>query len=352
MPVCTSVDGKWSMLDRKGDIVYNSQFQSEPTAVIGGVYGVRDANGITLYSAADVTPKPIEGCSNLVCAGVCNDGLIPIVKPGQRISVVDSKGKKQFELSPVDGKEIVQSQVHFHDGMLVICDQDGKYGYVDAKGNPVIKPKYLSAYAYSNGKALVKVLDETTNIAHWEIIDKSGNTITKLEDTDEPIVNFAYYYGRLLFKQKGKDISDRDMFFLNTKGDKSEIPDIVYITNWNNLGYTYIDSKNKVGVKNFSYDEIIAPQYKGIVALHDKKGFVAQTFVGSFILLDNKGNEKKTLTDCSEVYVINNDFIFVLNQKKDKLYLVDSDINAKGKQEFYVFGTKMSQSEEIMSDYK
>ena len=55
--------------------------------------------------------------------------------------------------------------------LLVVTGPDGKYGYIDTKGNVVIEPVYLGAKPFSDGLAAVK------RGFFWGYIDKTGKTV-------------------------------------------------------------------------------------------------------------------------------------------------------------------------------
>lgn len=73
---------------------------------------------------------------------------------------------------------------HFHEG-LMLCQKDGKFGYMDATGRLSIDCRYLSANGFTDGVALV-ALD---TVANWFLnnqmdIDRNKNNKNK-EDADE-----------------------------------------------------------------------------------------------------------------------------------------------------------------------
>lgn len=61
-----------------------------------------------------------------------------------------------------------------------IIEQDGKYGYIDKKGNVVIEPQFIDAYAFDEGIALVKLENKL-----YGFIDEEGQLVI------EPIYAFA-----------------------------------------------------------------------------------------------------------------------------------------------------------------
>lgn len=81
-----------------------------------------------------------------------------------------------FGLIDIQGNDLVSgsmSQIYpSTDGLFLIQEKaDGLFGYVDAAGQYVIPPRYLKAYPFKNGMAVVK------SIAGWGIISTSGDVI-------------------------------------------------------------------------------------------------------------------------------------------------------------------------------
>lgn len=61
---------------------------------------------------------------------------------------------------------------------LFIIYANGKFGYMDKKGNVVVQPKYDNAYEFSDGLAMV-VIDDT-----YGFIDESGKEVVKIQYAD------------------------------------------------------------------------------------------------------------------------------------------------------------------------
>lgn len=99
-------DGKWGMIDKDGEVLFSEEFKSEPSPVIDGVFFVREGDGYTLYKASD-KPKPINGCEKLLSVGIMTDGIVPISRENERITIINKSGETVAVLNPVAGKEIV-----------------------------------------------------------------------------------------------------------------------------------------------------------------------------------------------------------------------------------------------------
>ncbi|WP_025692043.1 WG repeat-containing protein [Paenibacillus zanthoxyli] len=62
------------------------------------------------------------------------------------------------------------------DGLLAYqAEENGKYGYIDEEGKPVIKPQFTSALSFSEGRAVVNIAENYKNA--YGLIDKNGTFV-------------------------------------------------------------------------------------------------------------------------------------------------------------------------------
>jgi len=87
----------------------------------------------------------------------------------------------------------LRSENNSDDGLFVF-KYNGKYGYVDDKGNIVIDNIYEKANAFSEGKAFVKPDKDTP----WQIIDTKGDTLLSL-DSDLDASGRYFINGKVVF---------------------------------------------------------------------------------------------------------------------------------------------------------
>jgi hypothetical protein len=83
----------------------------------------------------------------------------------------------------------------FNEG-LAATKKDGKYGYIDLKGNWVIKPQFDFTYKFSDGLAMIRVGKQYA----W--IDRTGKIVIEPRDYDAVAQGFSE--GRLAVKKDGK----------------------------------------------------------------------------------------------------------------------------------------------------
>ncbi|MDE5801280.1 MAG: WG repeat-containing protein [Paramuribaculum sp.] len=254
----TSKDGKWSMVNAKGEIVYDSEFKNQPRAAYNGLFSVQEGDGYTVYQAGGKDPQAVIGLEGLKSVGYLEDGLLPVTFPGKRISIVDANGKFKFELIPTKGGEIIRCNPGYQDGMLVYCTEDQKYGYVDKSGNYVIEPLYDEAYEFSEGVAVVGKKKEESGDMAYSVIDKSGNEIFKIKD--------GYTLQRSMFEY-GYIVAQKDdrCFLFNKKGEEIKLNSKAYIVQkYNDKYIIFASSDVEIGVMNFKNEIIIRPKYSEI----------------------------------------------------------------------------------------
>lgn len=114
--------------------------------------------------------------------------LIP-VKSGEYWGYINLEGK--FIINPQ-----FKSAFAFSEGLALVNGTDDKYGYIDEQGKFIINPLYKSALAFSEG--LAAVVRENGQI---EFIDKQGKT--KLTLPPEIEGAFSFFEGRAAIQSNG-----------------------------------------------------------------------------------------------------------------------------------------------------
>lgn len=348
IPVKTTQDGRWSMANEKGEIVYSEEFTNEPTVAYHGLFVVEEGEGYTLYKTGGAKPEAVKGCEGLKAAGYMEDGLIPVTFPNSRITLVNAEGKKQFELSPIDGKEVVRSAVAFTYGRLAVETEDGKQGYVDTKGKVVIKPKYDEAKAFSEDVAVVgtAVADSASKDQKmlYAVIDKDGKELFKLKE-NYSLVSNIFVYGYLLVQD------DNDHYLLlNHQGEATKLPSRIHeIYGYNDKFILYNNEDGDAGVCDPKGEVVIRAKYASIGFGADNK-FYAQKDKDSkeISLLDAKGEVVQTL-DYEAMQYMGSKFGTLAKDGK-VVIMLDKNLKQKGKEEYYEVGLKQNLCS-VKSDY-
>lgn len=346
IPVQLESDGKWSMLNREGEIVYADEFKNQPSISINGVFSVEEGKDGTyaLYTSGD-KPKIIKGCDALKSVGCLRDGLIPVAYKNSRITIIDKSGDKKFELEPVNGKEVTSCDLGYSDGMLAFEIEGDKYGFADTKGNAVIAPKFDVVNSFSEGLALVATRQSKDNNSeiHWQVINKKGETAFKLKKDFEP--QGAVFIDGFL---PVKDTNDRILMF-NPKGDFIKLPSkVTNVSEWNDKVIVFRNDDSETGVIDYSGEIIIRAKYESISLMPDGRYLC---YNGDYFqILNSKGEQEIRFEDYNKMIPLKH--WGILAEEKSTTTLLDFDGKAKCKEEFEAIGLQISASGyRVNSDY-
>lgn len=291
LPFKTDNKDAWGLLGKDGKPLFKDEFDGEISPSINGVFAVETKNGISLYRTSE-KPELIKGCEDLKAVGVMNEGLIPIVRKGQRIEYVDKDGKTKFVLNPHKNKEIVSASV-FIDGLAAIGTDEEKYGFIDAKGKVVIEPKYSYVSVFNEGLCLVQKIEKNKDTL-MVIINKDGKEIKKLPK-DISIGSNVFKEGKL-YAKIGTGENRRCAFF-DTKGEIiRKLPKKVKrVSDYQGDYYIYSDEEGNKGVNNMKDETVIRAKYESMEFV-GKKTFLVEKG-DKWNLIDDEDNVIKTFED-------------------------------------------------------
>ena len=116
------------------------------------------------------------------------------------------------------------------DDMILYCTREGKWGYLNYKGEDVLNAEYYEALPFHEGKAWVKLSED----GKWFVIDKTGKTLFGLGKGEEPYDwNFEFYpitgfhNGLALIKTESgyKYVDESGKFIYEWSNDKNNSPE-------------------------------------------------------------------------------------------------------------------------------
>lgn len=287
-----SSDGNWSFYKPDGTLLYEDEFKSKPSAICNGYFAVEEGDGYTLYHAGS-KPEVVGDLEDLKGVGYFSEeGLIPIVRPKERISIVNTKGETVFTLEPFKGKEIVSCEVSFTEGLLGVKNEDGLWGFVDAKGEMVIEPKYKGAKRFNGGRCAVSKDDEDGTII---FINKKGETLFTLRKGQE--VENAYLGDKYTLV---KDSNDH-LIILDDAGETvlkcpSKVK-TVYAMQGDKIIFKNEDGE--FGLMNLKGETLIRPKYK-VMQFMEGDDILAQSDDYS-VVINSKGEESVRMEDYESV---------------------------------------------------
>lgn len=290
IPVQTEQHGKWGFIDANGDFLFEDEFEQMPAMAVNGYFYAPLQNGITVYKAGK-TPEAVPGLDNLMDAGCMTEGRIPAIHKDQRIKYHDKDGKELFTLDPVDGKEIISVCSSFYEGMSGFLTEDKKCGFIDTRGEVVIKPVYDLAGVFSYGMALV--MRDSVNM----VIDKKENILFKFKNGDQPS---TIYKGKVSLRNS--DTGQWLIVDVKSKDVTKFGADIISI-DWFDRDYAIIRDKNSLcGLADSNGLILIKPRYEAMLP-----GF-SDNFIayddGRVSLVNDRGEETAVIGKCDFAAVL------------------------------------------------
>lgn len=327
-------DGKWGFIDPDGKVKYPDEFKNPPSCVVNGYFSVEEGNGYTLYKAGD-QPEAVKNATDLKAVGYMNEGLVPVVRDKARITIIDGNGTDKFTLEPVNGKEIVWCSLAYSDGMLMIKTDDDKSGYINTKGETVIKPEYTEAWDFNEGLAVVEKDDKTF------VINKKGETVIKIKKDWIPSTTFNY--GVLVVRDNNDHV-----LFMDKKGETTKCPAKVKdIADYNSDYYVFTDGAN-CGVMSRKDDKIIVRAKYASIQIMEGNRFLCSD-AKKHVILNSKGDVEKDLDEYE--YADNCGKFGILATEKNSYVLLNEKGEFKKGCEYYGINPGSSACPSVLSDY-
>lgn len=248
-------DDGWGFMNPDGEIVLKGEYENRPSCVVNGFFSVEEGEHYALYEFDEKKPKVVKGCDDLASVGTMCEGLIPVAKKGERITVLDDSGEKQFELAPVKGKEITSCAGYYSEGLLWFTTEEDKSGFVDKDGKVVIAAKYDGVMEFHEGKAVVGT---KTDDGEWKysVIDKDGEVLFKVKSGYAPMSGFIE--GRMAVRNHENDACG----FIDDDGEFTKCPSKVKnIYQFNDDYYVFENEDDKCGVMSFDGEVVLSAKY-------------------------------------------------------------------------------------------
>lgn len=275
VPVVLDGEEKWSILDTKtGDVLCQNDFDEMPSVVEDGMFVVRTKSGYYECYKIDDSKNAI-GKGKYTQLGTFGDEDVTFaVKEGQGIMIVNKKFEEVKKLP----KKVSRTS-GFSEGLAAFC-KDGKWGFLDTKGEEVIPAKYDQATPFSDGRAFVLMLKNEKIL----IIDKKGETIKSMSlDKYNPI---AFYHNGYAPIAKGDKVvfldKNGEETFTNSKMESDGCYEI-------NDGKTVFRRDDRYGLISTDGEVLVRPKYLSL-EYANKNRYIACNDDFKFGVIDAKGD--------------------------------------------------------------
>lgn len=353
LPYQVEKDGRWGLIDWEGNPLIEDEFKHRPSAVIDGMFCVKNSND--MYEIYTAEKKPRQIGEEYLSVGPFTNGLAPVVKKDSRITYINKEGEVVIELTKYNDDPIVKawpfnnglalvetasgkagainSKGKFAipptylgisnngDNILLVRNDKDKIGYIDYKGKTLVEPKYSNGYNFDKkGYAVVEI--DGKHI----LIDKAGKELFQLKnDTkiiggciDENLIPYCLdneSYGYLNLKGEKEIKLSSNMknptsffngyaIFKNSDGDYGTIDtkgEVVIRAKYDNLemidGFDFMlfEEENEWGLLSYSGDIMKRASYKDIIPFVKGNKYTYAKDGNEWILIDQKGEDTKKI---------------------------------------------------------
>lgn len=219
--------------------------------------------------------------------------FFPFQNDEGRYVYVNSKGEEVFNSS------YLVADI-FRDGIALVEDYDGNWGYINTKGKYIIEPQYTEATSFCNGIAWV-----TATNCPPQTINKKGKILFAFPEA-KFVVSFADGYAIFI-------TADDKFGVVDTQGEIVINPNYseIQLTPWNGV-YNVKNNENKWGCVNLKGETIINPQFDQILAdSYNRENIIF------------KKGKKWGVADSKGQYIINPQFNNLISDKDGYLVLKD-----------------------------
>lgn len=326
VPFKVSDSDKYGMMNVDGSILFEDEFDQLPSIAVNGIFTVKNKQEELEYFKADKKPKQITETS-YIDGGYYTEGVIPVVKPERPISFIDKNGKELFVLGTFEGKRIQSVNAYFSDGLMMFVTEEGKCGYINSKGQVVIKPTFDVAFPFNEKVAIVGKNTSGNEDMKFSVIDCSGKEIAQLKEIKEVLAwnnmysNGTFTKGNKAFNKKG------ELVFRSP-------------AKWNTLlpfngDYTmFLDENDECGIINNKGEVVVRAKYNWGIRN------IGKNFVGveqsdskySLSFLDDNENRIEKLEDIEDFSLFTVDKGIV--QEQNEYYFIDYSGKALDKKNY------------------
>lgn len=264
-------DGKWGMINAKGEVLFENEFKNAPTVSINDRFAVQNKKDFYEFYETDDQPEQIGEGVAYKEVGMFTGKYAPVQKKDGRIIYLDKKGGVAIDMAKkFPGKKINEVECFLDDWAKV--QMDGKYGAIDLDGKLIVPCKYNDVrenFLVADRKIFI---DEEAN--KWYVIDHKGKTLlTKPLENMQPryLVEDGLIVVRIDDEEVILDEKGNTKLKLKNKRIDSEIFDGKFVYSEDD-SYGMMDVNGKILFKA-KYDRI---DYNGaiIVAREDDEWFI------------------------------------------------------------------------------
>ena len=202
MPVQLEGTEKWSILDvNSGEVIAKNAFDNAPSPIVAGMFYVRNSEGSYDFYDVAAPTQAVAGHFGSVTS-FSDDGVAVVSKVGGPLCVIDRKGNVVKQLP----NEVSQCSI-FARGMAAFQNDNGQWGYINAKGDTIVPATYSSAnlFLYNDYALVIDENQSNDSIVMFSVIDKNGRIMFTASGNEYQPVQ-PYYINGVLPVVKGDSL--------------------------------------------------------------------------------------------------------------------------------------------------
>lgn len=160
----------WSIIDiNTGKFLYENEFKNKPTVIVDNRFFVEKDlnNGYECYDVNDIS-KALNS-EAFVTATYFSDGVAAVTRKDDPASVIDINGQ---EVKTLDKR--VKMVLPYENGFAIIQTEEDKCGFINTRGETVIKAEYDGVINYSADGYAVVCKQMNDSMYHYSIVDTLG----------------------------------------------------------------------------------------------------------------------------------------------------------------------------------
>lgn len=270
---CEANAKKSCYVNAEGNISTSPFCHDDCTPIIN-YFCVKDG---TLYKIGDNMNDTTPIMSDLEYYGIMNEGLIPVCKEDEHISVVDADGMVKFQLKEFDGNEVIGCYC-YSDSKLRVKLEDGSFIYVDKKGQKLFDKYFSYATDFKKGHAVVQTINHNKHF--YSLVDENATPIFTFESDNDTDIVISHNIKLLSARENNKTI------IYDFKGRLVlECPaKVCRIYSFCHDGFIYYNNDDDLGLMSYKGENLIMAKYEKLVP--NGRNFLALTDDNKVRLVD------------------------------------------------------------------
>lgn len=267
---------KWGFIDFEGNVILEPDFRNV-TPFFEGYALISNKKGY--YDFLDKNGEEFD--ERFYYATPFHDGMAATVNHDEHIKYINTSNEVVLDLKEVNG-ELVEEAGMFFDGLAKYKTVDGKWGYVNEEGVGVIAPVYDYARSFSEGMAVIGMLDEDELYYEYGVINKDGDVVFEISDDYDQLRSFKD--GMMAYQE------DDGWGFMNAEFEVIVKPeqDWGYILDYFN-GYATFEEDDEWGLIDKEGNKVIRARYDNPLLVSD--GLIAIKEEGEWGFMNLQGED-------------------------------------------------------------